>query len=166
MRLRTIVGIVGALAMVLALAPSTAYALAFTLEDAELLVPGETVTFEATVAWDTGDPNPIFLDALSVNLGGAGLTVDDHPFFVNFPIFIAMGGSATGTMFNVSASLAAALGTFNGSATLFTSDGQGGQTAQYTQDFQVNVIPEPATLLLVGSGVSALAARARRRRKA
>ena len=97
------------------------------------------------------------------------LTFDDTPFVINFLGQNIAGGDTLGplSMFTVTIEDGAAPGVYNGVfSVLFDSDGGTGQETN-PQSFSVTVVPEPATLWLLGLGlVSLLGVRSRRSRPA
>ena len=157
MTFRTLIGARGMMAIAL-FAPARAEALLLTVEDFAVVV-GETTDVTATVQWEVGDPDPLSLDGFNVSLA-PGLIVDTTPFFANWPLTLGSGGSFTGVLFTVTAMLGAPFGTTAGTATFFASGG-GVPVEDTTDGFTATVVPEPTTLLLLGSGL--LAAGLRRR---
>jgi PEP-CTERM motif-containing protein len=164
---------------VLALVPTAAQAdpLTFVINNTpQTGVVGNILTFNATVT-NTGSAN-----AFSVTLNGdaysfpspasATLTLDDTLYFTNFDgNTLGVAGSITANIFTVTIGAGTAPGTYTGSFTIFYDSAAAlGQTV--TQDFTVIVqaaggnIPEPASMVLLGSGLAGLAAGLRKRRRA
>ncbi len=83
MTFRTLVGALGMMAIAL-LAPARADALLLTVEDFTVVV-GESADVTATVQWEVGDPDPLSLDGFNVTLA-PGLIVDTTPFFATWPL--------------------------------------------------------------------------------
>jgi hypothetical protein len=149
MTFRTLVGLLGMMAITL-LAPSRAEALLLTVDDFVVVV-GESTDVTATVQWEIGDPDPLSLDGFNVTLA-PGLIVDTTPFFASWPLSLGAGGSFSGVLFTVTAILGTPAGDTAGTATFFASGG-GVPIEDTTDGFTATVVPEPTSLLLLGSGL-------------
>lgn len=98
----------------------------------------------------------VFLNGDDFNLAGNGLTVNDNPFFTNFPLSLGAGQAFTAEMFTVTIGSTTPRGFYLGTFTI-----QGGPTdtdfnTLATQTFGVSVgAPEPGAgfLMLVGGAV-------------
>jgi PEP-CTERM motif-containing protein len=129
----------------------------------ETATTGDVLSFMATIS--NSGASSIYLNADS-HTEDAGLTVDDSPFFSNFPISLNPGDSATAVLFAV---------TVTGGPGVYSGffDIQGGTDPSALDvlgdaPFKVTVtpaaqaVPEPSTILLMATGVVGLI----RRRKA
>jgi len=104
---------------------------------------------------------------LSDGMGNAGLVEDILPFFVNFvdnDAVYSQNESRSGVALSLMIGPNVSFGTYRGQFTIFYDGLTPGQ--QVAQDFTVNVIPEPATMVLLGTGlIGAAGARFRKRRR-
>jgi hypothetical protein len=114
--------------------------------------PGSTLAFIATASAPDTNAADVFLNEDSTSVDYP-LTLDDSPFFSNFPLFLAPGDSFTGELFDVDIPSYASFGDYpNG---YFEIDGGGdGNASNFLASvtFDVSVTPEPggAILLLIG----------------
>ncbi len=139
-------------------------AISFVLDDAQIGAPGTSVNFFGVIT-NTGT-STVFLNGVNLTLSGAGLVGDDTPFFNNVPASLGPGGSTGAVaMLSVVIGAGAVPGTYTGTMTVIGGLTADAQVELGTQDFQVVVVPEPATIVLLGSGLAG-AAIARRRRRA
>ncbi len=125
-----------------------------------------TVSFTATVAAPSTNSADIYLNGDSFNVD-APLTVDDSGFF-SFPLFLSPSGSYTGVLFTVDVPSATPLGAYFGYFQILGgSDGSQLNPISNVADFEVDVrasgVPEPGTMLLLGSSSLALFGTLRRK---
>lgn len=121
---------------------------------------GSTLTFDATLT--NSSTSTVFLNGDSSTTVLPGLVVSDNPFLTNAPLSLAAGASSGPfSIFTVTI----ATGTAPGTYTLNDFTILGGATgtdlnAVGSTNFTVTVlspVPEPGTLVLVGSGLLGLA---------
>ncbi len=122
-------------------------------------VPGETVEFFGTITNNTG--STIFLNSDDFTLAGLSLTVDDQ-FFSTVPISLAPSGQVGDSsgdieLFDVTVSnpLLDAMGTYLGTYDLLGGTDGGAQDVIGSANFAVATVPEPASIFLMLSGVTA-----------
>ncbi len=133
-------------------------------------------TITLTPAFQSGDQSAFAFDATVVNnsddtvyLNGdntfvdAPLSVDDSPFNSEWPFTLGPGDSYSGLLFNVDVP-PGTLGDYSGYFQVLGGyDNSTELNTLGTANFEVEVTPEPTTILLLGTGVLSLAGTLRRR---
>jgi opacity protein-like surface antigen len=165
MKMKQLLLATAALALLAAL-PAAAQAdpVTLTLPGSVTVQAGSSVTVIGTIA-NAGPPS-FNISSWTITLGNLLLTYDDTGF-QGSPLVLNAGESFGPTgFFDIFADIALTPGTYFGSFTVLDAERQ----LSVTKDFQINVtpnqgeIPEPASMLLLASGLAGVAALKRRRR--
>lgn len=156
-------GLVTLLALLLANAAPAKAQLSFTLLNDYLAGnAGDTLSYQATLT--NHGTEEVFLNGDFFNLLGDDLTVDDSPFFTNFPLSLGAGESFTDEMFTVTIGPTTPQGVYTGTFSVLGGPTDTDFDPLATTTFHLAVgAPEPATGLLLLVGTAALAGIARRK---
>jgi len=119
-------------------------------------VPGSTLSFVATVSAPNTNGGAVFLNSDSFDIDSP-LTLDDNPFFGNFPLSLNPGDSATDVLFTVTIPTDAAITDYSGFFAILEGADGGVSDVLASTTFEVNAVPEPSNVLLVATGLAGLA---------
>jgi len=136
-------------------------------------VPGSLLTFGGSLT--NTSTSLLFINGLNLQLNApsGSFTLDDSAFFINVPPQL-LAGQSTNTipLFTVTLGNGVLPGTYTGSLTILGGltgadfNDLGSQFFQITVQSPTDPVPEPATIILLGTGLAGVVARARKRRKA
>jgi hypothetical protein len=114
-----------------------------------------TLSFVATITNLGSETVYLNSDTLSVS---SPLVGDDTPFFLNFPLSLSSGDSATAVLFTITVPGGTPYGLYAGSFVLLGGSDGSSQFQLGSVDYNVNVaninsVPEPGAFLLMGTGL-------------
>jgi len=123
-------------------------------------LPGDTLTISGTL--DNTSSDPVFINSDTLILDT--LLSDDSMFLNNAPISLDSGqGSGSFQMFTVMIPVSTALGQYSGELHIVGGADGNAQLDVGSASFTVNVVPEPATLVLLAPALLLVFQERRRR---
>ncbi|MCE4554288.1 PEP-CTERM sorting domain-containing protein [Roseateles cellulosilyticus] len=119
----------------------------------EMSPNGGILEFEATVSAPLSNLDNVYLNGDAYTLADP-LTLHDSGFFSDFPLALAPGESFTGFLFKLTVPAGISNGMYASSFSIL-GGGLGETNTLATVGFNVNVVPEPSSMLLMSTAILA-----------
>ena len=141
--------------------PALADSIIFTLNNAtQSSTAGKTLTYSATISAPATNTGLEYLSGVTYSISPFNsFVVNTDPFSLNYPAFLAAGGTYTGPLFTLFIPTGSTLATYLGSISIIGGPTSISQNILATQTSTTNVTPaatvtpEPSTWALLATGM-------------